>query len=299
MRCRSGPERSRALTALRSCDVLHAHGSLYLTTLLALLARRRGSSPVHHGTRRFRALRFPCPERLTAARLGVHRCSGRATQRKGRRHTTPACATGSPRASAMARSCSSRTASIRSRSTHGTPDERLGRAPAWACRPRKSWRCLSGATRRRRIWTPCCSMPSTAYRLVVCGARRTLAGDVLDLGAVPYASMPDVFAAADFLLHAATGRGLPGERPGGDGERTAGGVAVGQRLRRLGRPGRARRGRLARRPRTGRGQARGHSRASRRVRPPRHASLRCGTGAGTRRSIATSISSGSRGREKP
>jgi len=50
---------------------------------------------------------------------------------------------------------------------------------------------------------------ASEYRLVVCGADRTLPGHVLNLGALPYAAMSDAFAAADFLLHPAIGEGFP------------------------------------------------------------------------------------------
>jgi glycosyltransferase involved in cell wall biosynthesis len=47
------------------------------------------------------------------------------------------------------------------------------------------------------------------YRLVVCGAKRNLPDDVIDLGVIPHSQMPAVFAASDLMVHAATGEGFP------------------------------------------------------------------------------------------
>ena len=51
--------------------------------------------------------------------------------------------------------------------------------------------------------------PAKNYRLVVCGAERSLPSHVINLGALPHSQMADVFGASDFLLHAAIGEGFP------------------------------------------------------------------------------------------
>jgi glycosyltransferase involved in cell wall biosynthesis len=52
--------------------------------------------------------------------------------------------------------------------------------------------------------------PRETYTLVTCGAeRRGLPAGVVDLGAVPHESMPEIYAAVDFLIHAAVAEGFP------------------------------------------------------------------------------------------
>ena len=53
------------------------------------------------------------------------------------------------------------------------------------------------------------AFPATTFRLVVCGAERSVPDGVCNLGTVDHDRMPEVFAACDFLLHAAVGEGFP------------------------------------------------------------------------------------------
>jgi len=54
------------------------------------------------------------------------------------------------------------------------------------------------------------AMPREGWTLVVCGAERGLRGDrIVDLGILPHARMPDLFAAADVMVNPSTGEGFP------------------------------------------------------------------------------------------
>ncbi len=47
------------------------------------------------------------------------------------------------------------------------------------------------------------------FRLVCCGAQRTLPRDVIDLGLLPFDRMPALYRAVDFFIHLGVGEGFP------------------------------------------------------------------------------------------
>ena len=262
-----GPGTLHAISALRSCDVLHAHRQPLSDDAARAAGAASGSPNVHHGTRWFRAL---CTQTLNALQqvawttIGapIVRRSAKVVAYNSRVRDWLAARFGDDAVAFIANGVDTTTFSPRN------PDERLrARArlglpargsPGAVCRTRRT----EEKPGRRAAGTG-----RAAYRLVVCGARRALGGGVLDLGAVPYAAMPDVFAAADFLLHAATGEGFPVTVQ----EAMASGLPVAL-LWDSGyvgsvKPRRTRRRRLARRPWTSCGQARGRTRASSGARP--------------------------------
>ena len=203
-----GPGAARAVAALRSCDVLHAHGSLYPTTLLAQLARRR-DVPLyiteHVGFVTYPSQALNTLQRLAWTSIGAPlvRRSTKVIAYNSRVCDWLAARFGEAAVVFIANGVD--TFTFRPRS----PDDRR-RARARLGLPAADVLALFvGRAAHKKNLDAVLQYASTDYRLVVCGARRVLPGDVLDLGAVPYASMPDVFAAADFLLHAATGEGFP------------------------------------------------------------------------------------------
>jgi D-inositol-3-phosphate glycosyltransferase len=203
-----GPGTLEAISALRSCDVLHAHGSLYSTTLLAQLARRR-DIPLyiteHVGFVPYSSRTLNAVQQLAWTTIGapIVRRSAKVVAYNSRVRDWLAARFGEGAVAFIANGVDTSTFSPR------TPDERL-RARARLGLPAEDVLALFvGRDAPKKNLDVVLQYSSAAYRLVVCGARRALGGGVLDLGAVPYASMPDVFAAADFLLHAATGEGFP------------------------------------------------------------------------------------------
>ena len=205
-----GPGARKAFEALRSCDVLHAHGSLYSTTLLALLARRR-DVPLfiteHVG---FVPYLVADPERAAATCLGVDRGAGHASQQHGRRVQLPRARLACRAVRQTRGRVSSRTVSTptrfgprsvlerqQARARLGLPAERGAGSVCRSRRAEEESRRRAAASTRR------------SYRLVVCGARR----DAVGRRAGPRRRAVRVHAGCvrrrRLSLHAATGEGFP------------------------------------------------------------------------------------------
>jgi D-inositol-3-phosphate glycosyltransferase len=203
-----GPGTFRAMAALRSCDVLHAHGSLYSTTLLAVMARRR-EVPLfiteHVGFVAYSSRVLDAAQRLAWTSIGtaVVRRSAKVVAYNSRVRAWLAARFGDRAVAFIANGVDTVRFHPRSSDDRRKARARLG-LPA-----DEVLALFVGRAALKKNLDAVLQYGAREYRLVVCGAPRTLRGGVLDLGAVPYAEMPDVFAAADFLLHAATGEGFP------------------------------------------------------------------------------------------
>jgi D-inositol-3-phosphate glycosyltransferase len=203
-----GPGIRRAIAALRSCDVLHAHGSLYATTVLALMARRRGV-PVfiteHVGFVPYSSTVLNAIQRLAWSLIGapvLHR-SSKVIAYNSRVRNWLAERFREEHVAFITNGVDSLTLRPRSPAERQSARLRLGL-------PENDVLGLFvGRDAHKKNLEAVLEFPAHSYRLVVCGAQRTLRQGVLNLGAVPHDLMPDVFAAADFLLHAATGEGFP------------------------------------------------------------------------------------------
>src|SRR5258708_1573909 len=204
-----GPGVLRAVTALRSCDVLHAHGSLYATTILALLARRR-QTPLfiteHVGFVPYSSSTLNALQRLAWTVIGGP-AVGRATKviaYNSRVRDSLAARFGDRWVALVTNGVDTETFRPPSPAEQRAARGRLGLPLTGILAlfvgrdaPKKNLDCVL-------------RFSAGGYRLVVCGAERsTLPAEVLNLGALSHDTMPDVFAAADFLLHAATGEGFP------------------------------------------------------------------------------------------
>ncbi len=203
-----GPGAIRAMAALRSCDVLHAHGSLYATTLLALVARRREVPLVvteHVGFVPYPSAVLNAAQRLAWTSIGapVVRRSAKVVAYNSRVRDWLAARFGDRAVAFIPNGVDTLTFHPRS------PDDRRGARARLGLPVEGVLALFAGRAAQKKNLDAVLQYSATEYRLVVCGARRTLSGAVLNLGEVPYAGMPDVFAAADFLLHAATGEGFP------------------------------------------------------------------------------------------
>lgn len=203
-----GPGVARAVDALRSCDVLHAHGSLYSTTLLALLARRR-RVPLfiteHVGFVPYSSSVLNTVQRLAWAVVGgpVVRRATKVIAYNSRVHDCLAARYGAHSVVLIANGVDALTFRPKDSSKRRAARDRLGL-------PLDDVLALFvGRAAKKKNLDAVLQYRARSYRLVVCGAHRALPADVLNVGAVPHAAMPDVFAAADFLLHAATGEGFP------------------------------------------------------------------------------------------
>jgi rhamnosyl/mannosyltransferase len=203
-----GPGALRAVAALRSCDVLHAHGSLYPTTLLALTARRRGVPlyvTEHVGFVPYASSALNAVQGLAWTSIGaaVVRRSAKVVAYNSRVRDWLAARFGDRAVAFIANGVDTCTFHPRSSDERRLARARLGLPPDDVLA------LFVGRDARKKNLDAVRRYAATEYRLVVCGARRVLPPGVLDLGAVPHAAMPEIFAAADFLIHAATGEGFP------------------------------------------------------------------------------------------
>jgi glycosyltransferase involved in cell wall biosynthesis len=203
-----GPGVGRALAELRTCDVLHAHGSLYATTLLALAASRSGA-PLFV-TEHVGFVAYP----MAAVNVIEHAAWGAIGNPVIRRSKKVIAYNGRVRDWLRARFGADRVAFI----ANGIDTEMFRPADAAARRavrerfglpPDAVLALFVGRAAQKKNLDAVLAFPSPGYRLVVCGAERKLPPEVINLGPLPHATMPDVFAAADFLLHPATGEGFP------------------------------------------------------------------------------------------
>jgi glycosyltransferase involved in cell wall biosynthesis len=203
-----GPGTRRAYEALRQCDVVHAHGSLYATTILGLMARSR-DVPLyvteHVGFVEYPSEALNSVQRLAWATIGsaIVRRSSKVVAYNSRVGEWLANRFGADAVAMIANGVDTvafRPADVQrrleARARLGLPAEQV-------------LALFVGRAAHKKNLDAVLGFGSRDYQLVVCGAPRELPPGVLNLGAVPYASMPDVFAAADFLLHAATGEGFP------------------------------------------------------------------------------------------
>lgn len=202
-----GPGILAAVQTLRECDVVHAHGSLYATTVLAaaLCSRQRLFVTEHVGRVPYDSRILKAAQSFAWSAVGtpiIHRTRQVITYNTRVQrdlaehfgsHVVKFIANGVDTLRFRPFSCEERRAA---RQRLNLPDGEVlclfvGRAAG-----KKNLEAVLGFRQR-------------AYRLVVCGAKRTLPPDVFNLGAVPYSQMPEVYAAADFMIHAAVGEGFP------------------------------------------------------------------------------------------
>jgi glycosyltransferase involved in cell wall biosynthesis len=205
-----GKGAAAANRALAESDVLHAHGSLYLTTAYAAGLARRKNVPLvvteHVGFVVYpsaflnsvqRAAWRLIGDRVIGAAAGIATFNERvASFLRGRypRARLVSLPNGVDTARFHPGSQQERRA-IRARLS--LPQDLPIALFAGRDAPKKNLRFVLG-------------IPRDVFHLVVCGDVRGLHGERLtDLGLVPHAAMADLYRAADFLVHAASGEGFP------------------------------------------------------------------------------------------
>lgn len=203
-----GPGVLRAHAALRSSDVLHAHGCLYSTTLLALLARRRGVPLIvteHVGFVHYQSETLNAVQRLAWTLIGgpVVGRAAKVISYNSRVRDWLAARFGEDKVAFIPNGVD--TVAFQPASS---ADQRAARARLGL--PAEGVLALFvGRAAQKKNLDAVLRLPAQGYRLAVCGAERSLPTEILNLGVLPHGTMPEVFAAADFLLHAATGEGFP------------------------------------------------------------------------------------------
>ena len=202
-----GPGVASAVKAVRNADVVHAHGSLYTTTILADAARRPGVPlfvTEHVGFVPYSSSTLNAIQSVAWRLIGdrIARRAARLVAYNSRVHDWLRRRFG-PKSVFIANGVDvSRFAPV-------TPDRRLSARTRFGMNGAEPVALFVGRAAQKKNLDVILRLPRRNYRLAVCGAERQLPDDVINLGAIPYASMPDVFAACDFLIHPAVGEGFP------------------------------------------------------------------------------------------
>lgn len=200
----------RALESVAAADVLHAHGALYPTTLLAAGTAHRSGNPlvltehvgfVHYPSRAINALQraaWACMgdavvQRTTTVVVCNRRVEGwLRTRFPGRRieyvNNGVDTAGFSPRDEL----------------------ERRALRAKWGMPAREPVVLFVGRAVPKKGLTSLLTVRTTAYVLATCGAPPVRPMDrVLQLGVIDHAMMPEVFGAVDVLVLPSTGEGFP------------------------------------------------------------------------------------------
>lgn len=204
-----GPGLAAAVRAVRDADVLHAHGALYALSLVAAeLARRTGRPLVlteHVGFVHYRSALVNGIQSLAWGTVGNHLVAHarqlvtyNARVFDGLAERYPGLAlqfigNGVDRESFRPRSAEERRALRRGL---GLPEAEV-------------LALFVGRQTEKKNLDALLSQPRRGYRLVVCGAGRSVPADVINLGVLPHARMPELFGAVDLMVNPSVGEGFP------------------------------------------------------------------------------------------
>jgi glycosyltransferase involved in cell wall biosynthesis len=204
-----GPGLRAALRDVGNADVVHAHGALYLQSMLARRVARRVGAPLvvteHVGFVTYSSAMLNAIQRLAWKLVGfplVRRADAVVTYNarvhaelaRDTRRNIQFVGNGVDLERFRPREHEDRRLLRRS---FGLPEEETLVLFAGRDSPKKNLDVLLRA-------------PRNGYTLVVCGWERNLVGPALvDLGVVPYARMADLFACVDVMAHPASGEGFP------------------------------------------------------------------------------------------
>lgn len=199
---------SAALAASRQADVVHAHGSLYATTLLAARLSRSAGLPLilteHVGFVRYRHQLANAVEsaawklmgdRIVVAAGSLTAYNSRVVEWLGRRYP-------GRRVHFIGNGVDS--VAFRPRTAERTELRRCLGLPE-----QELLVLFVGRQSEKKNLDFVLAAPRRNFRLVVCGARRRLPPDVIDLGILPHARMPELFGAVDLMVNPAFGEGFP------------------------------------------------------------------------------------------
>ena len=204
-----GPGVGSAMAAMANRTALHAHGSLYATTLAAVRAKRRSGCPLivteHVGFVQYRSRVINLIQSLAWATVGrfVVRQAEALVAYNARVHDW-----------LVQRFPSKIVRFI------GNGVDRAAFSPATAERRRELRAQLGlpqdqvlalfvGRRSGKKNLDQVLAMPRRGWQLVVCGAERQLPTEAINLGLLPHHAMPELLASVDMMIHAATGEGFP------------------------------------------------------------------------------------------
>jgi D-inositol-3-phosphate glycosyltransferase len=205
-----GPGLPAALRAAAAADVLHAHGALYASTMLAGWMSKRTRKPLvlteHVGFVVYRSGLLNRVQRAAWDAIGDRTVGAAKIVTTYNTRVQSWLAGRFPSLGVRYIGNGVDTASFRPRSAAERDEarRRLGLPPGQVLAL-----FVARAAEKKNV-DAVLDMPRDGYQLVLCGAERNLdLHGVIDLGVVPYARMPELFGCVDLLVHASVGEGLP------------------------------------------------------------------------------------------
>lgn len=198
-----------ALAAVRDADIVHAHGALYTQTLLAARAARRAAAPLVL-TEHVGFVQYANPL-IDAVQRGAWRLIGDRVVAR-----TAAITTYNARVQHWLEDRSGRQAKFIGNGVDiagfrpPTADERRRARAAFGLPADDVLVLFAARASTKKRLDDVLAIPRDSFTLVVCGAERGLRGDrLIDLGVLPHARMPELYAAADLMVLPSTGEGFP------------------------------------------------------------------------------------------
>jgi len=204
-----GPGVSAAMKAVAGADVVHAHGALYLQTLMARRTARRSCAPLVL-TEHVGFVHYPQPA-LNAIQRAAWRAIGDGTLAQCAEVVTYNARVHAwleERAGRRVRFVGNGVDLERFRRREG--EERRALRRSFGLPEDDVVALFVGRDAGKKNLDVVLAAPRDGFVLATCGARRNLRGDGLcDLGIVPYGRMAELFGCVDFMVHPASGEGFP------------------------------------------------------------------------------------------
>ena len=206
----TGRSVSDALALVSGADLLHAHGALYPTTLLAVTAARRGSAPLviteHVGFVRYRSRAVNAVQHAAWSCIGDRTLKRAAAVAVYNRRVEAWLTRRLPELSIEYIRNGVDATAFRPR----TGSERRALREAWGMPADEPVVLFVGRAVAKKNLGALLALRREKYVLATCGAPSGPPMDrVLQLGVIDHARMPDVFAAVDLLVLPSTGEGFP------------------------------------------------------------------------------------------
>jgi D-inositol-3-phosphate glycosyltransferase len=205
-----GPGTRRALRDLANCDLLHAHGALYVGSLCAALLTRRKVVPMvlteHVGFVPYGSAAIMGLQRAAWALLGdsvvassrsIVTYNGRVQDWMRKRYPQREIAFLENGVDA-------------SRFRPLDADERRRARTSFGLPLEEPLVLYAGRATEKKNFPTVEAIPREGFQLVVCGAERRLQQPrAIDLGVVPHARMPDLYGCVDVFVVPSVGEGFP------------------------------------------------------------------------------------------
>jgi len=199
---------ARALAEMAGADLVHAHGCLYATTLLARRLARKAGKPLvlteHVGWVPYKNPLIRAVQHLAWATVGRH-VLGAARAATTYNHRVVAWL-GQRRAGLPVTYIGN---GVDTETFRPRPAERSRLRAELGLPADEVLILFAGRESEKKNLGAVLALPRDGYRLITCGAERRVPADVLDLGLVPYRRMSDLFAAVDAMVHPSVGEGFP------------------------------------------------------------------------------------------